>query len=297
MQKISLSYQHQRLDLYPSLGAATACYYMEIQGKVYHFLRPTPEKALLQNNIEETANFLMAPWAGRIQNGQFTYEGKHIHYPSKIKDFAHSMHGFARDMEWIVIDHCSHTAHLKLHYQKTQEWPFSFKIEQIYTLTDKGLSIQVMVENTGDTVMPFSMGYHPFFPCDSETRLYANVQKAWYSDEELMPTHLGDHPLVHQLSQGFRVQDTPWDIILTGWDKQVFIQWADRQLRYEVSSPFDFLVLYNPRGKDWFCAEPFGNITDSFNLRQRFPREQIGGMDMKPAQVVTATVYLMPEVY
>lgn len=72
------------------------------------------------------------------------------------------------------------------------------------------------------------------------------------------------------------------------------IDWGNRTLCYQVSEPMNFFVLYNPQGMPWFCAEPFGNITDSFNLRHKFPREIIGGMDLSPGESIKTSFLLQP---
>ncbi len=294
---IVLKAYSQELHILPHIGAAIAAYRVEHEGQAVDFLRPATAQAIAQGTISEMSSFLMAPWAGRIQHGRFTYQGQAIHYPSRIEGLPHSMHGFTRDLPWQVVEQTTDNVSLRFTYQATAEWPFSFTILQGYTLTEKGLLIEVEAENTGETVMPFSMGHHPFFPADAQTKIYANVKKAWFSDESLMPTHLDDHPLVERLAVGYPVQEAAWDTIFTGWDRVAIVEWANRRLRYTVSHPMDFFVLYNPQGEAWFCAEPFGNITDSFNLREQFPRMDIGGLDLAVGEQVKAQFYLEPYFY
>lgn len=285
---ITLQHQRQLLQIVPSMGASIAKYAIWHEGDYVDFLRPASSQAIDTEDISGMSSFLMAPWAGRIQNGRFNYEGRTIHYPSCLLDNPHSMHGFTRDLPWEIKEQTPNSLSLKFIHHANAQWPFSFEIEQQYLLNNDGLHIFLIVENTGHEKMPFSMGYHPFFPCDEHTKLYADVQQVWHTDEELMPTHLGSHFMVSQLAGGYPVQEEAWDIIFTGWDKKVRIEWQDRVLIYQVSAPMDFLVLYNPQGESWFCAEPFANITDSFNLRDKFARKDIGGVDIAPHEFLRA---------
>lgn len=294
---VTLSAYGQLLQVVPELGAAISRYAVECDNVWYDFLRPATSQAIAQGDISGVASFLMAPWAGRIQNGRFDYHGKTIHYPSRIAGLAHSMHGFTRDMPWQIVEQTQDCLVLRFVHQATEEWPFSFDMVQTYHLTEDGLSIDVEVQNTGLEVMPFSMGHHPFFPIEGETKLYAHVQQAWFSDDELMPTHLDNHPLVQRLAMGYPVQEASWDTIFTGWDKSATIEWSNRRLSYTVSTPMDFFVLYNPTGETWFCAEPFGNITDSFNLREKFPRQNIGGLDIAAGNKLKTYFCLKPAFY
>ncbi|NOL50094.1 aldose 1-epimerase [Pelistega europaea] len=291
---ITLQYCQQLLQVAPSLGAAITRYAVVYEGKLIDFLRPASKQAIERREISEMSSFLMVPWAGRIYHGSFTYDGKQIVYPSRLLDNPHSMHGFTRDFPWVVESQQENSLILKFGHHADKDWPFSFEVIQQYGLDDTGLSIWVDVKNTGDKTMPFSMGHHPFFPCDANTKLYTRVQQAWFNDNDMMPTHLDNHPLVEKLEQGYAVQEQVWDTIFTGWDRKVVIDWGDRQLSYQVSEPMNFFVLYNPQGMSWFCAEPFANITDSFNLRNKFPRESIGGMDLLPGEGIKTSFLLQP---
>lgn len=297
MKVVTLSAYGQLLQVVPNLGAAISRYAVERDNVLYDFLRPATSQAIAQGDISGMASFLMAPWAGRIQNGRFQYHGKTIHYPSRIPGFVHSMHGFTRDMPWQIVEQTQDCLAVRFVHQASEEWPFSFEIVQYYRLSEEGLLIDVEVQNTGLEAMPFSMGHHPFFPIEGDTKLYAKVQQAWFSDEELMPTYLDNHPLVQRLENGYPVKEASWDTIFTGWDKSAQVEWSNRRLHYTVTSPMDFFVLYNPIDENWFCAEPFGNITDSFNLREKFPRHTIGGLDISVGNKLKTSFCLKPDFY
>lgn len=291
---ITLQYRQQLLQVAPSVGAAITRYAVFHEGSFVDFLRPASMQAIERGEISEMSSFLMAPWAGRIYQGAFTYQGELIVYPSRLPDNPHSMHGFTRDFPWKVDSQQENSLCLKFIHQADKDWPFSFEVMQQYCLDETGLSIWVDVKNTGDKTMPFSMGHHPFFPCDANTKLYTRVQQAWFNDADMMPTYLDSHPLVEKLEKGYEVQEQAWDTIFTAWDRKVMIDWGNRTLCYQVSEPMNFFVLYNPQGMSWFCAEPFGNITDSFNLRHKFPREIIGGMDLSPGESIQTRFLLQP---
>lgn len=291
---ITLKYQQQVLQVAPEIGAAIVKYAVWCNGRYIDFLRPANAQAIANKSIEDMSSFLMAPWAGRIHNGQFFYQGKKIHYPSRLKNNPHSMHGFTRDFPWKVSAHSENTLSLEFQHTASEIWPFSFLLKQHYRLCDSGLHIVVEISNIGRDTMPFSLGHHPFFPCDEHTKVHTQVQQAWYSDKDLMPTYVASHPLIRRLAEGYPVREAAWDTIFTGWNKEVLITWADRSLRYQVSDPLNFFVLYNPIEKPWFCAEPFGNITDSFNLRGKFADELIGGIEMQAGEHRQIAFTLMP---
>ena len=81
-------------------------------------------------------------------------------------------HGFARDMQWQVID--KNDNKLTLSLKDTTDtfalFPFHFICNLIYLLNQSTLSIILTVTNTGLTVMPIAPGFHPYFNLLKEKR-------------------------------------------------------------------------------------------------------------------------------
>jgi aldose 1-epimerase len=53
-----------------------------------------------------------------------------------------------------------------------------------------------------------------------------------------------------------------------------------------AESPFDFFVLYCPRGADHFCAEPVSQCTDAINLSDRRRPDEVGGAVLAPGETL-----------
>lgn len=318
------------VEIAPAIGAAiTAFYKNHSAGERFDYLRPASVQAIATGAISEMASFVMAPWAGRIRDGRFSYQGREIHYPSVDPYQPHSLHGFVRDQAWVLREcqpqasqhessqenelsqalqnvsaqsaqHTSTCAYaiLDFTHQATAEWPFSFTLEQTIHLSEQGLRIELVVRNQGEESMPFGFGHHPFYPCDVHTLVQAQVAQAWQGDHEVMPIALIDHPAQTKLAQGLRVQEEEHDTVFVGWQHEARISWPAQQesLIMQASAPQDFFVLYAPANQAWFCAEPFANVTDSFNLRGCYAPELIGGMDIAPGQGLTSWFSLRPGV-
>ncbi len=96
------------------------------------------------------------PVCGRLTGGHYIYNGKKYEMGS---------HGFARGMEWDVIN--QKTDALTLQLKPTEEtlaqYPFRFVLEMTYTLTEESLAVTTIVRNEDDVVMPFAVGGHPGF--------------------------------------------------------------------------------------------------------------------------------------
>lgn len=98
---------------------------------------------------------ILFPVCGRVRDGKILKDG--IEYPMTI-------HGFARDLCFDKIDNTENSITLRLtSCDRTRSmYPFDFELTVKYTLTDT-LSVSFEVKNTGDEILPFTIGWHPGF--------------------------------------------------------------------------------------------------------------------------------------
>jgi galactose mutarotase-like enzyme len=78
-------------------------------------------------------------------------------------------HGFARNLAWTVAETRAHAdrAEAKLELVSNETtlagYPWEFRMELGFTLQGTSLSIESRVKNESATIMPFALGYHPYF--------------------------------------------------------------------------------------------------------------------------------------
>jgi len=99
---------------------------------------------------------VLFPIVGTLKNNTYQYNNAEYHL---------SRHGFAREIEFELIDKQESSATFSLvSSEKTKEnFPFDFDLHLVYTLENKTLKIEYKVFNKGDVKMPFSIGAHPAF--------------------------------------------------------------------------------------------------------------------------------------
>lgn len=99
---------------------------------------------------------LLFPNTGRVWDNTYRHNDKVYHI---------DIHGFARKMEFTVIDHSADKAvfALKSTDETLQQYPFPFMLIVTYQLTDKGLAVTWFVHNEGSEEMHFQIGAHPAF--------------------------------------------------------------------------------------------------------------------------------------
>lgn len=288
---VSLRCGELRMDLAPAVGGSIAALYSERGGVRHDWLRPAGRQALLARDPAGMASFPLIPYCNRIRDGRFHFQGRDVVLPLNRSPAPHAIHGVAWDLPWTVLA-CDHrSAQLQLDYPGG-DWPYRFRATQFFQLFEDRLTVTMEVQNCNSEVMPIGLGHHPYVPHLPDTRLTVATSDMWFSDAELMPTELGRPPLLDLLRTGVNLDRVVQDNNFIGWDGLARVDFGrTRSLILRAQSPFDFFVLYSPKGKDHFCIEPVSNCTDWLNLNS-YPSAQVGGALLAPDDTYRASFEL-----
>ena len=118
---------------------------------------------------------VLFPVVGKYKNGKTTYNGK---------DYALGQHGFARDMEFALIEESENKLSFVLESsdETLTKYPFKFRLICSFELENDKIIVGWKVENTDDKTIHFSIGAHPAFYCNKgETVLSMNGENLEYS--------------------------------------------------------------------------------------------------------------------
>ena len=125
---------------------------------------------------------ILFPICGRLFGGKYTYEGKEY---DKL-----TIHGFARGSELEVTEaDDTHIEFLLNANDETREmYPFEFTLRVSYTLEGSAVRSDVVIENTGDKVLPATFGAHPGFNVPLDNGSFED----WYIEfgEDCAPNEL-----------------------------------------------------------------------------------------------------------
>ncbi len=99
---------------------------------------------------------ILFPIVGTLKDNQYRYNGQ---------SYSLSRHGFARDMEFEVIENSANAIvfSLKANAQTKANYPFDFELQICYSLDDQHLKVAYKIINHHNERMPFSIGGHPAF--------------------------------------------------------------------------------------------------------------------------------------
>ncbi len=196
-------------------------------------------------------------------------------YRVKGKSYAMGQHGFARDMDFELVessdDRC--TFSLRSNEETKEKYPYDFEIRISYVLMENSVKVVWRVLNTGNEDMFFSIGAHPAFNAtfgDSylvierkgqllksfdNTVFGAGVLTAAHKNVELPDGQL--HYTEHTFDgDAYVLEDSQADAV-TLFDK------GEKKVRVDFSAPL--LGLWAPVGKPapFMCIEPWYGCADT----------------------------------
>jgi len=113
---------------------------------------------------------VLFPIVGRVAEGKYLVDGKEFQLPQ---------HGFARDMDFEIVNQSDKEILFRLvaTEETKQVYPFDFELKIGYVLEGDTVAVSWEVTNRGDVTMPFSIGAHPAFMAGPELDDYSLQMK------------------------------------------------------------------------------------------------------------------------
>lgn len=211
---------------------------------------------------------VLFPIVGTLRNDTYVHKGR---------SYAMSRHGFARDMQFSVTGQDKDRVSLKLQADETtlRQYPFLFRLQICYTLTDNTLEVTYIVANKGAETMYFSIGGHPAFnlPINSDLEFEDyNLQFEYPEQADIYPLSTEGHLLAEGIPFLHNTDSIALQKSLFYKDALIFKQLKSKKIRLaaekdsrniEVSfEQFPFLGIWSKTDADFVCIEPWQGITD-----------------------------------
>ena len=236
-----------RLVLDPHAGGAVREYSCE----GVDVLRPTPGGA---RDPFAMACFPMVPYVNRIAGGVFRFAGRAVQLSGNWSEEPHPLHGQGWRASWAVATVERASAALTFE-GGGDEWPWRYRAEQRFHLSENTLSIGLSVQNLSDAAMPAMLGLHPYFPEAAQARLAARLPRVWVTDEAALPLAETPAPADWRFDPPRGIQTVALDHCFAGWDGRATLEWPRRSVHLRAQG-CAFLQVYAPSDHDFFCIEP-----------------------------------------
>lgn len=229
-----------------------------------------------ENIVKGFKSTKLSPFVCRLTKGEYKFEGSTY----KIDKFYmgdSAIHGLLFDQSFTITgkgeDNTKAFVVLNYRYNKTNEgYPFPFSIEITYTLTaGNSLTLSTKVINTGNTQMPLSDGWHPYFSLDSkvdELTVQFNSRRMIEFDDKLVPT--GEYLPYKNFNTAKKFGDTFLDNCFelneTGTVACSLKNESNGlQLNIIPAVSYPYLQIYSPPHRNSIAIENLSSAPDAFN--------------------------------
>lgn len=254
-----------------ALRAGSASVVIEADGGRLASLEIAGRQRLLQRKAERSpiahllwGSFLMAPWVGRLRNGELRWEGGRYSFERNLG--GHAIHGLAASACWSMERPSDNEVRLRLELARTP-WPFGGVVEQEFVLLEGSLMQRARIAAT-KAATPAALGWHPWFHRSSAgLEIEVPAKHVLAATPDRLPTGslepvAGAIDLRELAPLGARALDHAYI-----GARQATLRWPDVELRLEFGPTITTTVVYAPA--DAVCVEPQTAWPDAPTLEQQ----------------------------
>ncbi|OWP54207.1 MAG: hypothetical protein B2I18_02640 [Cuniculiplasma sp. C_DKE] len=109
------------------------------------------------------------PYANRIKGGSYEWLGKS--YGFKTGQDGNSIHGFAKDRQWDIMDQKEDSIQMKLDL-RDESYPFDVEVTVDIEISHDGFRENARFVNRDHIPVPLSPGFHPYFVTGSNWEIF-----------------------------------------------------------------------------------------------------------------------------
>lgn len=206
---------------------------------------------------------VLFPIVGTLKNNTFYHNDT---------EYTLSRHGFARDMEFQLVEktESSATFSLQSNSETLNNYPFKFELQIQYILIGTTLELTYRVINKDNTDIPFSIGAHPAFALPSNFEEYSLV----FEEVEPLEYTLLENDLVSKQTEKIKTNSNtvPLTHELFQRDALIFKNLKSNSLTIvEKENPilkvrfedFPNLGIWTKVGAPFICIEPWFGYSDT----------------------------------
>lgn len=208
---------------------------------------------------------ILFPIIGTLKNNSYHYEEKEYHLPR---------HGFARDMEFELIEKSENRATFSLTstLETKKVFPFDFELQICYSLEERKLNIDYKVINTNNSILPFSIGAHPAFALPKPFEEYT----LQFEHTETLTSYQLENDLLSDSSEIIEMTDNKvsLDYSLFEKDALIFKELESKNITIlENNIPllcvrfdnFPNLGIWTKNNAPFLCIEPWLGYSDTIH--------------------------------
>ncbi len=212
---------------------------------------------------------ILFPFVGKLKNDNYLFNNQTFSLPQ---------HGFARDMDFELVQQSSNSVELSLKDNETtfSNFPFHFDLRVLYTINKESLEIKYTVLNPSESTIFFSIGGHPGFNCPIDSNSKFEDYEIHFAEKENAGRYLIENGTLKVNSEPFLKNESSFRL-----DKNLFLKDAlvfknlkskslelkntknNHKIKFEWSNMPFFGIWTKPGFDQFICIEPWAGIADS----------------------------------
>jgi aldose 1-epimerase len=193
----------------------------------------------------------MAPWAGRVRRGRFSFDGREYSLPCNMPP--HAIHGTTFTRAWDERDDG------RIAIALGPDWPWPGRAVQQFELSDGALEM-ILEIHADDQPFPASAGWHPWFPRQlgrgGEAVVNLDAGAMYRCDGDGIPT-----------GELVAPPPGPWDDCFTQLARAPGVRWPGA-IEIVLRTSLEHVVVYDQPAHA-LCVEPLTGPPDALNLGPR----------------------------
>ncbi len=208
---------------------------------------------------------VLFPIVGTLKDNSYFYNDQ---------EYNLSRHGFARDLDFEVIQSSENQVvfSLKASEATKKVYPFEFELQLTYTLLETKLELKYAVINKDSVAIPFSIGAHPAFALPKNFESYALEFEA----QEILTCYTLENDLVSDTKFEINLEDKKLPlhyatfendalIIKALQSKEITILDENKPLLKVNFNDFNNLGIWTKVGAPFICIEPWLGYSDTIH--------------------------------
>jgi galactose mutarotase-like enzyme len=217
---------------------------------------------------------ILFPIVGTLKNNSYSYNGKEYHL---------SRHGFAREMEFELIEKSEKSATFSLtsSVETRKVYPFDFELQICYSLEENKLNIDYKVINKNDLTIPFSIGAHPAFALPGNFEDYSlefqqlENLKYYLLEDGLISNNSNEILLKNrQLYLNYNLFENDALVLKTLESKSITILINNVPFLKVNFTDFPNLGIWTVKNGSFLCIEPWFGYSDTLKEYDDFSKKE-----------------------
>jgi aldose 1-epimerase len=266
----------------PDIGLNCFSFKARVNGRPVEALWAEPAFAEGEGRGSRSGIPVMFPFAGRIRNRTFSFDGKNYTIDHGSENGPNAIHGFVFNRRWRVVDYSANRVVGEFQGsidapETLAEWPSDYRIQLAYSVSGATLTAEITISNPGKSVLPYTFGLHSYFRVPlgrgdaAQTRSYVPADTVWLQENNL-PTGEGrsvDDERDFRDGKPFAETDVD-DILtdLTSTNGEIVTSVEDTgsgvRLVQRFSDDYKFCIVYMPPHREAIAIEPYTGAPDPF---------------------------------